>query len=236
MTRLLSYIGLALLICAGTALWADTVPPQVVLTEPTNGETQVSVHAQLRVWFSEPMNASTINETTFIVVGGVSGAVSYNTFEDVASFTPSTQFSYDTTYTAKVSATVTDASGNPMGTDYVWSFSTAADTGVVATCFVATAAYGSPLAGEIRFLRSFRDTVLASTAPGRAFTRWYERTARHAAGLIAGRPVVSAAVRLFLLPPVVFSRIAVSGLFFPLCAVACAGISCCVLAKRRLRV
>ncbi len=41
------------------------------------------------------------------------------------------------------------------------------------TCFVATAAFGDRMHPDVVWLRNWRDTVLVSTAPGRAFIRFY---------------------------------------------------------------
>jgi hypothetical protein len=41
------------------------------------------------------------------------------------------------------------------------------------TCFVATAAYGDRMHPEVVWLRTWRDTVLIRSAPGRAFVRFY---------------------------------------------------------------
>ena len=40
-------------------------------------------------------------------------------------------------------------------------------------CFIATAAYGTPLHADLKTLRDFRDKYLLPTAPGQALVRWY---------------------------------------------------------------
>jgi hypothetical protein len=54
----------------------------------------------------------------------------------------------------------------------------------VTPCFIATAAYGSPLASEIGSLRHLRDRYLASTAPGRWLIGTYYRLGPRAARVI----------------------------------------------------
>jgi hypothetical protein len=74
-------------------------------------------------------------------------------------------------------------------------------------CFIATAAYGSPMAGRLDLLRTFRDQVLLTTAPGRAFVGEYYRWGRFAAVWIAKRPVLRAAVRVALVPLLWFAAL-----------------------------
>ena len=70
-------------------------------------------------------------------------------------------------------------------------------SGVVVSgnCFVATAAFGTPLAPEIGRLRDFRDRYLLTTALGTAFTDAYYHLSPRAADFIATRPVLRAGVR-----------------------------------------
>ena len=73
-------------------------------------------------------------------------------------------------------------------------------------CFVATAAYGSELAPEIRHLSEFRDRVLLTTIPGQAFVWAYYRLGPYLAEYIASRPKARSAARRILNPLVRFAE------------------------------
>ena len=66
------------------------------------------------------------------------------------------------------------------------------------SCFVATAAFGSPLAPELFRLRAYRDSYLLGRAWGRAFVSCYYRVGPRAADYIRVRPRVRKVVRFFL--------------------------------------
>jgi hypothetical protein len=67
-------------------------------------------------------------------------------------------------------------------------------------CFIATAAYGSPLAGELDGLRAWRDQTLLSNAFGAAMTDVYYRVGSRAAEMLARHEWWRAGVRLMLTP------------------------------------
>lgn len=73
-------------------------------------------------------------------------------------------------------------------------------------CAIATAAYGSPLADEIQWLREFRDRVLVRSLVGRALIRGYYRNAPPVARWLARRPIARAGVRRMLAPVVYLAR------------------------------
>jgi len=82
-----------------------------------------------------------------------------------------------------------------------------ADTGhsfPQAGCFVATAAFGSPMASDVVLLQQFRDNRLMTNTPGRAFVNFYYRVSPPVAQFIAGHEGLRAATRLAL-APVIFS-------------------------------
>jgi len=73
-----------------------------------------------------------------------------------------------------------------------------------ASCFIATAAFGTPMAKEVVRLREFRDRYLLTNRPGRAFVRWYYRHSPRLAGYIRQRSWARAFVRGVLRPVVWF--------------------------------
>ncbi|MHC4609961.1 MAG: FG-GAP repeat domain-containing protein [Planctomycetota bacterium] len=67
-------------------------------------------------------------------------------------------------------------------------------------CFIATAAYGSPMADEVAALRSFRDKYLLTNRAGCALVRAYYRHSPPFARFLASRGPLRAAVRFALAP------------------------------------
>ena len=79
------------------------------------------------------------------------------------------------------------------------------DTGKKGGCFIATAAYGSPLHSYVRILQDFRDTFLVSNKLGRKLVDLYYKYSPFVAELITKHKTLKAAVRINLLPLVAFS-------------------------------
>jgi hypothetical protein len=76
-------------------------------------------------------------------------------------------------------------------------------------CFIATAAYGTPMAREIGILREFRDEYLLTNSVGQALVGLYYRTSPPIAEFITEHPVLKPIVRAGLLPAVVMSTVIV---------------------------
>ena len=74
-------------------------------------------------------------------------------------------------------------------------------------CFIATAAYGSPLATELDTLREFRDQGLSQTALGSSLIQLYYAMSPPLAEAIAGSSGLRALVRFCLNPIVVVLKL-----------------------------
>lgn len=73
-------------------------------------------------------------------------------------------------------------------------------------CFIATAAYGSPMADEVESLRRFRDDYLLTNPLGRAFVRAYYEYGPFAADAIRDNELARAIARTALRPLVELSK------------------------------
>ncbi len=151
----------------GTTLTSDTTPPTVSSTSPANGATGIAINSTISATFSEAMDASTITTATF-TIAGITGTVTYS--GTTATFTPSSNLAYNTTYTATITTGVRDTSGNAMASNYSWNFT----TGGVATSTIADSGPSwSPDGTKIAFVsnRDGNNEIYVMNADGTNQTR-----------------------------------------------------------------
>jgi len=77
-------------------------------------------------------------------------------------------------------------------------------------CFIATAAYGTPMSKEVRYLRAFRDEYLLTNSAGKKFVKAYYTISPPIADFIAQHESLRTAVRISLTPLVGMSKVVVS--------------------------
>ncbi|RZN15239.1 MAG: hypothetical protein EF812_03160 [Methanosarcinales archaeon] len=71
-------------------------------------------------------------------------------------------------------------------------------------CFIATAAYGTPMHEDVNVLRDFRDEYLMTNPPGRMFVKIYYFTSPPVADVIRGNGGLQTIVREGLIKPLVY--------------------------------
>ncbi len=99
--------------------------PEVVSTDPVNGDTNVVISKRVTATFNEPMNEATINTATFQLYDGpnpIGGIVSL--VGKTAIFDPAGYLDINTLYTAKITTGAKDPEGNAIQADHIWTFKT----------------------------------------------------------------------------------------------------------------
>lgn len=113
---------------ASMSAGADNTAPVVTASSVTPGETDVSATESLRVYFSEPMDPTSVTSKTVILRDVKTGAklgakVRYSSLLKAAIVTPQQPLSGS--YTLAVSPGVKDTAGNATGSHFAATFSTA---------------------------------------------------------------------------------------------------------------
>ncbi len=107
----------------------DTTPPTVISTDPSDGAKDIDLVKNITATFSELIDNSTFNESTFYINDSnnnkVNGKITLN--GTIAKFIPAEPFKENITYTATITNTVKDYSGNKMKEKYTWSYTTLGD-------------------------------------------------------------------------------------------------------------
>jgi hypothetical protein len=106
----------------------------VLATTPANGATGVSVAASPTATFSEAMDPATLTTSTFMLIKQgtstpLAASVSYDAATRVATLDPSSDLENGASYTATVdggTGGAEDLAGNPLASDFSWSFTTVA--------------------------------------------------------------------------------------------------------------
>lgn len=110
--------------CSDDKTAETNIPPTVNSTDPANNAIEVPRNKVITIEFSEAMDPTTINATSFSLTDGennVTGDVSFS--GTTASFTPTDSFEPSANYTATLTTEAKDLSGKPIETNTVWSFS-----------------------------------------------------------------------------------------------------------------
>jgi hypothetical protein len=118
----------------------DSTTPTVSATNPLDHAINVHVNQRVLAIFSKKMTPASLNRVTVKVTkpGGVAimGVVTYAS--GAASLKPRYALAPNTHYIATITTGAKDLSGNPMASDYVWSFDTGANRDTVKPTVTST--------------------------------------------------------------------------------------------------
>ena len=164
----------AKLTCSGGG--ADTTPPTVTAVTPSSGSTGVPTSVRPTATFSEAMDATTINTTTFTLRRNgtstdLAATIAWDSASRTATLTPQTALTTNATYTATIkagSSGVKDTAGNPLSTDHTFTFTTTTGGGnapPVATIAAPTTATQWAVGDTISFSGSATDPEDGTLAP-----------------------------------------------------------------------
>jgi hypothetical protein len=152
---------------------ADVTPPTVSSTDPADVTTGVALNQKIAATFSKTMDASTITTATFTLMQGttsVSGLVFYS--GTTAVFSPASNLTANTTYTATITTGAKDLADNALANNYVWSFTTGSAADVIPPTVNSTdpanAAIGVP--DNQKIAAAFSKTMDAATITTSTFT------------------------------------------------------------------
>src|SRR6267154_214674 len=203
------------------AIVLKTVPPVVdtiAPSTPTGASASAVSSSQINVSWS--VSTDNVGVTGYRVFrdGTLLATLGAVTTYQNTGLTPSTSYSY------KVQAI--DAAGNASAQSAPASATTQAAPDVTdpsdggaggggtrvggGYCFIATAAYGSPMARDVRYLRAFRDQYLLTSKVGRWFVGQYYRLSPPLADALRAHDHWRSIVRLALSPLVMLSKWLVS--------------------------
>ena len=126
----------------------DTTPPRIVDHYPEGGATDVERNVQIWVEFSESMDGITV--TSGMTITPSFGYI-YSWDGEVLEITPTNLLSASTLYTVTIDGTSKDFSGNQLGADYAFSFTTGSGGDLTAPTVLSTVPYdGEP---DVRLLQ-----------------------------------------------------------------------------------
>jgi hypothetical protein len=190
---------------------SDMTPNQFTFTDQTDAALSTAIT-------SNTITVSGITSTTPISITGGTYSINGGSYTSAdGTVNPDDTVTVQQTSSGNHSTT-TDATLTIGGISDTFSVTTISsssggggESGGGGGCFIATAAFGSPLAGQVEILRQFRDRYLLTNAPGQKFVAWYYRNGPAAANYIKDKPLIKAAVRMTLYPLIGFSLLLISG-------------------------
>ncbi|MDD2278804.1 MAG: ice-binding family protein [Bacteroidales bacterium] len=107
----------------------DGLRPTIVSSDPLSNQTDVARNKVISITFSEAMDPTTINTSSFTLKQGTTQIVGVVAYSGVtATFTSSSTFNAKSNYTATITTAAKSIKGKTLGKNHAWNFTTGGST------------------------------------------------------------------------------------------------------------
>ncbi|MDZ4758011.1 MAG: ice-binding family protein [Bacteroidota bacterium] len=149
-----------------------TKTPTVLHADPLNAASNIAVSKVINITFSEVMDASTINTTTFVLKRGatqVLGTITYS--GNTATFVPASFLTANTLYTGTITTGSKNATGTALAANFIWSFTTGNTASAKPPMVISTyPAHGSTdIVLNTKIIANFNNSMNPSTINATTF-------------------------------------------------------------------
>ena len=100
--------------------------PSITRTSPQDGSTGVNLNPLVQVWFDQALDEATIDSASFHVAGARTARLEYTEPEHIIRLYLNELLEPDSTYRVLVESGISNTGGNPMLSDFTFSFTTGA--------------------------------------------------------------------------------------------------------------
>jgi hypothetical protein len=148
---------------------ADTTGPSIVTRSPTSGAVAVPTNASVSAVWSEALDPTSVNATSFSVSAGLTnlaGSVSYDPETFTVTFVPNAALAASTSYTVKATG-IKDVVGNSaLATSWSFTSGVAADSAPPTVTAVVPASGATKVSVGSRVTVTFNEPVKAASVVG----------------------------------------------------------------------
>ncbi len=148
----------------------ETIPPTLLYTSPANTAAKIGIYALIIATFTEPVDSTSVNDTTFSFNIGVRGSYSFN--GNTIYLTPSASMAYLTTYTCRLTTGITDSVGNHLPANITWTFTTEPDPATTSPTIISVSPINNAVNvyGDVVITATFSKEMNAATITNSSFT------------------------------------------------------------------
>lgn len=146
----------------------------VVTSDPMDKAVDVVLDKVVTLTFNTPMNAATINKTTFTIKQNgnlIDGTIAATSNPAVFTFKPAVALNPFLVYTGTVTTGARDTLRTALPEDYIWTF-----TSIPSISVSANPSTSGTVSGAGNFAQNSTTTVTATALPGFVFANWTENS------------------------------------------------------------